>query len=517
MSGSEPAPAPPPSRSAAYIKALLSNYTLTVINLLLYVAAIPLYVRWLGTERFGVWLVLLQLVYMASLATMWIAAPLTRAASECQVANSPARLGRLFHTASGYYGMWGGLLLLLTVAATPRLLLWSGLEPGTDDMLPTVVLLALSFNASMQLNVVLSLLTGYQRMHVSNLLLAAAAMIATGLGLALVASGAGIAGVAAGHAIGNAIVYVAGLWLLKRTTGARLAAFAFDRQVLRHLLRSGSYYLTYCVAYLVLQTDALLIGLALGPAAVAVYALAARLIDQAIQLIRKIPDALFPIAAELAVRNELPALRAGHRVGSKVATAAALLIGVLLIFFGQYVITLWVGAENTASRPVLVALAGTLVAQVFVHSNVVVPFGANRMRGMAAVALGEAIFKVVLALVLLRRLGVIGVPLATLAAHVCFTGWFAPWAACRLTGDTLKGFLRGVIAPLLLPTAAVTVVLWIITEWLPPGLGQLVTGLIAGIGAWAVLFAGFGLESAERAWIRSTVRRFIAPPLSAIA
>jgi O-antigen/teichoic acid export membrane protein len=508
--------APSGTRVRSYGKALVTNYALTIVNMATYVLAVPWYVRWLGTDRFGIWLILLQFLYTASLVTMWIAAPLTRKAADCYIRQDSADLARVFQTASGYYGAWGILMLAAVTLGSSVVLKLLHLDAamGVETRMALLVV-TVSFGVSMQLNVLLSLLVGYQRMHYSNLLQAGSTVASTVVGLLLVYRGAGVVGVAAGQLIGNCGAYAIAFLLLERTASARLAGFTFDRAVLRDLLRTGSNYLGYCVSYLLLQSDTMLVGFTLGVRAAAIYGLAFRVADQMVQLIWRIPDAMFPVTSELAARQELTLFRPAYRLASKLSLAVAVFAAAMLVFLGRPVLTLWVGRDNVAAPQVLVALAGALIMQVFVHNNVIVPFGASRMKGIAIAAVLEALLKIGLALVLLPRIGMAGAAAATIVAQVLCTGWYATVVACRITEETVGGYVRGVVAPSLVVSAGLAACLWIVAQRVPPGVGQSIVGIVGGVATSALIFLTMGLQSEERRWVGGVLARLVGGEPSA--
>jgi hypothetical protein len=69
---------PDRARLFNYGKALLSNCALMVVNAGEYLVAVPWYVHWLGAERFGTWLVLLQVLHGIARNDVDCCDPLTR-------------------------------------------------------------------------------------------------------------------------------------------------------------------------------------------------------------------------------------------------------------------------------------------------------------------------------------------------------------------------------------------------------------------------------------------------------
>jgi O-antigen/teichoic acid export membrane protein len=308
---------------------------------------------------------------------------------------------------------------------------------------------------------------------------------------------------AAGHLASTVYVYLLAFVLFRRLSRLRLSAGGFDAGLLRHLLTTGSGYFAYSLSYLLLQSDIVLVGFVLGPGAAAIYGVASRAVDQIVQLVWKVPDSLLPLTAEFSARGELGRFMSAHRISSKMTIAAAFFAAAAVWYYGRPILVLWVGAEHAASQPVLAALAAVVLTHAFVHASVVVPYGANRMGRLPAVALVEALLKIGLALALLPRVAIVGAALSTVLAQLLCTVWYAPLSACRLTGDSMAAYVRSVIVPVLPACAGLIVCFWAAGRALGHAPVQVLIGVLAGLAAYLVLYALYGLRPEERGWLRS--------------
>ena len=215
-------------------------------------------------------------------------------------------------------------------------------------------------------------------------------------------------------------MYSIGWRAARRIDRVTLGFDHFDRNLLRSLHRSGSSYCGYAISYLLLQSDIFLVGILLGPTTAAVYGVAYKLMDSLVQLIWKIPDSLFPTIAELDIREGSKSLQSVHSLSGKLTTAVALLLAIPLALFGHACLSLWLGSDNAASQ-YLHRLRLHYGSQVLVHSSLAISYGQNRMRSMAEIALVEGGLKVVLAILLLPRIGMVGVAVSTVLAQLSLT------------------------------------------------------------------------------------------------
>ena len=490
------------NRFSRYLKVLVSNYTAFLINVGTYAVTVPLLLQWLGPEQYGVWLIFLQLNSLVLFGTMWTAAPIAREAASCYVHPDSRNTRQLFQTALAYCTVCGLGVIVLTLPFSHVFLQFFQVPPGLwADAARAIILLSLYTAGSMQLNLLYSMLTGFQQMHIANFLLGTPAALGTILGIGAICLGWELSGLAAGYVVGAVILYSIGWRAARQINGVAFGFAHFDRNLLRALHRSGSSYCVYAIAYVLLQSDIFLVGFLLGPTAAAVYGVAYKLMDYLVQLIWKIPDSLFPTIAELDIREGSKNLHAVHSLSGKFAIAIAFLLAIPLALYGHAGLSLWLGPDHAAPQTVFIAFSIIMVSQVIVHSSLAISYGTNRMSAIAWVALVEGALKVILALLLIPQIGLVGVALSTVLAQLSLTTWYVPLSACKLTGDTLRSYFSRTILPAL-PAALVgsalgTLMLFLTSNrWV-----QVCIGAPLSMAAYTVMYINSCLRSDERQWL----------------
>ena len=490
------------NRFSRYLKVLASNYTAFLINVGTYAVTIPLLLQWLGSEQYGVWLIFLQLNSLALFGTMWTAAPIAREAASCYVNHDNRKTRQLFQTALVYCTACGIGVVIFTLLSYQVFLQFFRVPPGLwADAARALILLSLYTAGSMQLNLLYSMLTGFQQMHIANFLLGTPAAVGTVLGIGAIFLGSGLTGLAAGHVIGVVILYSVGWRAARRINGVAFGFAHFDRNLLREIHRSGSSYFAYAVAYVLLQSDIFLVGFLLGPAAAAAYGVAYKLMDYLVQLIWKIPDSLFPTIAELDIRQGGKSLQSLHSFSGKLTTAAAFLLAIPLALYGHAGLSLWLGPDHAAPQNVFLVFGVIMVSQVFVHSSLVISYGTNRMSAIGRLALVEGGLKVILALLLVPQVGMVGVAVSTMFAQLSLTAWYVPLSACKLTGDTLWSYFSRTILSVL-PAMLVGSALGVLTLFLTSDRwAQVCLGAPLSMTAYTAMYVYWCLDMDERQWL----------------
>jgi O-antigen/teichoic acid export membrane protein len=483
-----------------YLDALTSNYVLLGVSLLTQVVTVPLFLAALGQRSFGTWLMILQATQIISFSTTWIALPVVRTAAECCVARNPDRARTLYNTATLYYAAVGAVVTIGGIG-----LLTLGLTEIQGDWAPMAVAL-LQVPLYMQFNLSFSLLAGWQRMPVANLLFATMTPLSAGLGGIGLWAGLGVMGLALGLVASTAIIAGAA-WVLARPCWQHgKAPLRVDRPMLRTLMASGVGHLGYSAAYVLRQSDIILVGILLSPALAAVYGIAFKLADLAVQIAWKAADSLYPMMAELDAASERERSQQLERLGTIAALAVASLGALLTAFFGEAVVSLWVGSMH-AAPPAVFAWLGLMVAlQALVHASTISVYGTTKMRSIAAVTIAEGLVKVGLTWALLPRVGLAGAPLASVLASIGLSGWYVPWQTARRRGRGGIEHLAAVLKPVA-PAAALggMVALGIRAFDFPP-----VSMLMAGVPVVVMCYGGalymLGLGDEERAGFRLALR-----------
>jgi O-antigen/teichoic acid export membrane protein len=257
----------------------------------------------------------------------------------------------------------------------------------------------------------------------------------------------------------------------------------------------------------VMGTDNIVISVFLGVSQVAAYAVAFQLWALAIAGLWGGVDVLLPFFARWAARDAAESLRLAFLRATKFAIAGTFLAAILLAAYGQRAITWWVGPLLFPGNGVLWVFCLLLLVATPIHTAALVLAGLGRHRAPALGGAVEALLNLALSILLVQRLGVLGVALGTLVAGLVTNGWVAPRAACRELGIAATGYLAGTVAPSLAPAVvaiAVTALLSGPTAGTPLG-----TALAVGLTAvvYAVVFWVSGVEQTEKREILAMLSR----------
>jgi O-antigen/teichoic acid export membrane protein len=278
---------------------------------------------------------------------------------------------------------------------------------------------------------------------------------------------------------------------------------------IRGLLRFSVGVLALSVsAQVSLYGNTIVLAAAIGTSAVAVYSVAARLVEGAALAMNQVSDVFMPALAKLDSRNEHERARGMVRKGVAVSFVLAVPLVGVLIGLGPALIESWVGSGFDDSATPLALLAAGIVLNAPIRFPVLWAIGAARHGAVSIVATVEAIAAILLGVALVGPLEVDGVALATAVTVAVSNGLVVPWLLLRdLQLPAWSTFYRPLLLSALLTGPLVVVTR--LTVDAPVGDSPLLTvaAALAWYAALAVALSFVVLESDQRKRLRSALER----------
>jgi O-antigen/teichoic acid export membrane protein len=247
-------------------------------------------------------------------------------------------------------------------------------------------------------------------------------------------------------------------------------------------------------------STSIVIGAFLSAAAITPFAIASSfsLINYGRTVVSLLTDTLYPVAARMDARNDAAGLQHLLVLGTRMALLVALPLCLGLLFLGRQFITLWMGPAYADSAVIL-------MVSMSQNASALVLTGMARHGALAYIALGEAAANIALSIVLVRKMGLIGVAWGTVIPHLISTTLIVPLYTLHVVklapGDYLrKAYLRPVLCAL--PLVALGAVLARLrgVSWL--GLGAEAVAMCAVFGVASYFYC---LDRTQRALISSKI------------
>jgi|GEM_PF-826947 len=466
-------------------------------------AVVPILVHGLGGVQYGIWTLIGQTITGMNLLDFGLSIGVSRYFARHHARDDRAEISRLLSTGLAV-SLVPAVLILLGGAG---LAVWAPrffhFPPALDLQVRVAIMLVALAGALMIPGTILGsaipALSRFDLQQLRNILwlslraLLYWVVLRQGWGLvavAAVALGVEIAGLTFGAVLARRLVP----WI-------ELSWRHVSRQTLRPLMTFSFFaFLLSVSSQLIFYTDNIVVGAVLGPLAVAYFSVAGGLVDQLRGSLKIVTTLYANLAAQIHAIEGLVQMRELFLVGSRLAMLLILPGCIGLALLGPEFLQLWLGGvyrdHSTAILLVLIAVVAVFALSI---SCTQVLYGMNRHRINAYVSLAEAGANLALSIVLVRRMGAIGVAWGTLIPALLFELVVLPIYTLRQLQVSLGRYLSGVIArPALvgLPMAA-----WCglchRRHWVQ-GWAQLVAAIAFGLVLFALALRTYGIEAPER-------------------
>ncbi|MDR3764203.1 MAG: oligosaccharide flippase family protein [Acidobacteriota bacterium] len=385
----------------------------------------PLCYRYLGAERYGMWMAIVSLVTMLCFADLGIGNGLLTLISEADGKDDP-RLVRRYVSSAVFLLSALAVLLVAAAGAFYPLIPWHRLFSVTTAQAaresgPSFLALIFCLAISMPLGVTQRIHAGYQEGYVSSLWNALGNLLSLGLVIASIFFHLSLPWLVLGVAGGPALALLLNtVWLFGWNKPWLMPSVAeIRRDICWKVLHMGLLFFVLQSALAIgFSSDSLVIARILGAEKVADYSVTARLFTVLPVLMNVALIPLWPAYGEAFARGDVMWLKKTLVRSLRWTVAAALLINTVLVVAAHWILRLWIGPQVQASHELLLGLwlSQTLAAvftplSIFLNGLKVLRFQAVCFSLMAALNICASIF-------LTRRIGVSGVVYGSVIAQL---------------------------------------------------------------------------------------------------
>ncbi len=411
--------------------AILTSMLSKVATIAVQIVAIPIAINALGSERFGVFVMITALLSWLNLASAGLFPSLTREISRTKFNNK--RVASLFAVVFYLVGAISitcglGAAAILYLVPVQNLfgdgfeLYASEIRLGGYVAISIVVLQIISSVAE-------AARAGFQEQHINNLwgvmggITSLIALVTTMLYIpSLVAIILAVHGAAAIAKVAN-MTQMIGFhrrYLFPHPS-------SWDRSVVQVLVSSSSAFLLVQIASIASQqASAFIVGYIRGPDEVAVFYIMLQMIVLLGGTVVMFTQPVWPAITDAIQQKDHAWAKQRAKLLLWGLCFYALLIAILIAVFGETIIHFWIGPEITPSSTLLTLTGVYFFVVVWNHVNYMLLIGLGQTWLPATVLLTEAILMLVLCLYLVPKYGAEGGMLALVAAGIVITAWIAP-------------------------------------------------------------------------------------------
>jgi O-antigen/teichoic acid export membrane protein len=498
-------------QSRSLVVGALTNWAAFAATLLVAFFLAPYLIRSLGDARYGVWCIVEAILAYFTLFDLGIAACLVRFVARHHSTGDTSELNKLASACLALFAATAVCVLVLGGTLVP--LITPGLESklgGHGDVSPFMLLMLANLAVTLPLSIFPTILDGLQFFGSKSAVRLVILAVRVGGIIYAMETAPGLWSLAVVYTVTNLLEHsVMALLAFRILPGLRLSWRLVDRATIRAVKGySVDAFLAMLAGRITVQTGAIVVGGFLTAAAAAHYAVSARLVDMAKNLLRSATTTLTPAVSEREAAGDLDGVRRVLLNGTRWVLYLVLPIHLGLLFFGRPFLARWIGGPQYADWcfPAVAILSATLTIGVAQSVASRILYGMGKLRLFARLALVEAALNLALCFLLVGPYGVAGVAVAVAVPNVLFCLFVISYACFVLEVRAARYLLASWLTPL--AAASVPAMLWWLTTPVEASWRAIALGIAWGLTPYALIVAG--IEFAPRLALRSALFRIAA-------
>lgn len=336
---------------------MVSGVVATVVNIVVLAVAYPVYLHFLGYEKYGVWLILATVLTFAQLGNLGIGQAIMKLVAEEHGRDNMEGIQRYVTTALALLCLSGTVILIVILVLKSQIIAAFKLSEENAKtvswLLPYIGILSIYVLVVQALNATLS---GLGRMDLANYTQSSGRIVAVATTGSLLYRGHGIESLLIGNTLSYVLVHIASLILIWRIAHIRFLRIGnFNAQCCKRLLRfGGGVFGGTLVSMLLSPFNKLMLSRYAGVSTIPVYEIAFAGSMQVRGLIEAGLRALMPEISRISAKMTRDAKnRISHiyRRAMKLIIICGLPLFVVLFAFAHVLLKFWLRKSFVETLP----------------------------------------------------------------------------------------------------------------------------------------------------------------------
>jgi O-antigen/teichoic acid export membrane protein len=381
----------------------------------------PVVVHSLGNTGYGLWTLVLSMTGYFGLLDLGIRSSVGRFVTRYIALNDSQRVNRTASTAFLMLGCGGILAFLATLAMVTFFFGHFEVDPQYTVAGRMALLVAgLNMSCILPLGVFSAVLIALERFDILSGVTIVGELTRATLVVWFLRHGYGVVALALiSLAITLAEYSVMAFWAKAIYRPLNISIRYMDREAIKDLFGFSIFRFIWIIAnQLIFYSDSVVIAIFLGAAAITPYAIAGSLINYGRNIVSLMTDTLSPGAARLDAKEDLAGLQSLQILGTRMALLVALPLCLGFIFLGRQFITLWMGPAYAGSAVILAVLTIPQFVSISQYPSALILAGMARHRAFAYFAFAEGVTNLILSIILVQKIGLIGVAWGTVIPNL---------------------------------------------------------------------------------------------------
>ncbi|QLY79121.1 lipopolysaccharide biosynthesis protein [Clostridium intestinale] len=499
--------------SKIYTLGTITSSISIVVSILANIAIVPILLNNLGKEQYGIWLTLSSIFGAMNIADLGIGQSVSKLISQnSDTEDREEYITSIISTAFFTSVMISIVILLINIVISffaEKILNLDGY-----NIQNLYIILCVNFLINFVFSIFNNILIGYKRIYLSNILIIIRSILMLVSNYAFFKYSNDIKKLAIVYTVTSVIVFVISIiFIKKRSKGTIISIKAYDKKLLKVILKPGIFFFLIQVSgIIVYNTDNIILTNFIGAEIVALYFSAYKIIDIFMKLIFVVSDNIFPFISALHGKKDIGQIRTLNIITSKVSIIMCVFLSIMYYFFSSEIIDIWLGKGNFIGYDIILVLCLILVINANTHNAGVYINALYKHKKTAYLAVIEAILNLILSLILVNRIGVLGVVLGTLIASLLTSAWFTPYYCCKILGINFKRYFIDVILKNIILAFLFTMLIFIQKQFINIDVfWKLISCFAFNFIIFLILSYGIAFNKIEKSKLKEMYNKVIKP------
>ena len=430
-----------PGRGGRAKLAISTSFVSRVVTMAVSFLVVPITVRYLGNEGYGLMTTISAVVAWLQFANLGIGLGLQNALTEETAKGNAQAQKELVSTA--VFSLLGiGLILAIAGLSAFPYVDWQRVFPPTTSRFTTeipwtVLVVFLGFDSAMVLGFVNPIYAARQELHVGNiqvLIISVLTLLGT---LVAVHNRWGLIGVVSCSIGFTALMQWAfAIWVLygRGISAIRPQISQFTRKAAHRLYKTGiAFFIMSLCNVAFFSIDSFLIARFLTIDQVTPYSVAQKIFLHTDGIIGVITGSLWAAYGHAKAQGDYAWIQRTHAKMVKMFVLAYGAIGLMAIFFGHWALGWWVGRAAAPATILIAGVAAYFCVRSWTSLHAYLLNGLNVIRPQVSCLTATAVLTVGFDLLLINRLGPLGLAVGGFIAFSLTGAWFLPYLASKET------------------------------------------------------------------------------------
>jgi O-antigen/teichoic acid export membrane protein len=444
-------PVPEVPRARRFLGGVLWNWIGVALNVAIGLLLSPYIIRKLGSERYGIWVLVFSLVEYLWFFDLGFNTSVTQFVAKYRARNEPDQINRVINTGLLYFCAVGIVFALATM-----LIAWRGVElfkiadpVNREDFRVMILIVGLGWALNFPLHFFSSCLDAFQRYdHLTRTLVAQLLIRSVGCAL-LLYFGFGLKAlgvvVVLGQLVGNSLAMLAFVSVFPQM---RLSSLYVKFALVTEMWSYGVHSFVANISNLLLNQGApFIIGHLSGASLVGYYSFPSKLLGYSVDAVTRIGFVTRSNVVEMQTKGDEKSVYSLGIYLNRYCVTLFLPLVIFLLVYGTELLRRWVKVEEVAiaSGPLLPVISlTTMFAVAGQFNSTSMLYGLSRHDRMARGLLLEAILGIIGIWLVLPHYGILGVAWVVGMLAVLDRGLYVPWLVCRALDSSFLGYMRGI-------------------------------------------------------------------------